>query len=202
MTRPATPNRIRRLHALYAAIRQDTLYRSDSMGKVFVPGAGWEESPLVFVGEAPGRSEELEGRPFVGAAGRNLEGLLKGIGWSRERVFITNLVKYRPLTASGGNRKPTRRERAAALPYLLRELDILKPEVVVCLGNSPAEALLRTAPIAMAAANGKLFAVGALQLFVTYHPSPLNTANPERKRALCQAFRELHKLVEGIGAVT
>ncbi len=96
-----------------------------------VPGEGHSETEVVFVGEGPGYNEDQEGRPFVGAAGGLLNELLKAIGWKREEVFITNVVKCRP----PGNRDPEPNEIAACAPYLKRQLEVLDPAVVVTLGR-------------------------------------------------------------------
>lgn len=186
----------RQLADLYRAIQADSKYRSTTMGNVFVPGAGLVQThAVVLVGEAPGREEEKARAPFVGPAGQNLDALLETIGLSRERIFITNLIKYRPLTAAGGNRNPTRSESRAALPYLRRELQILDPAVVVCLGLSAARALLENPDLKMGHANGKLFDKDGLQIFVTYHPSPYNYRIPAKRKIMQEAFRALQKLV-------
>jgi DNA polymerase len=96
-----------------------------------VPGEGHPETEVVFVGEGPGYNEDREGRPFVGQAGGLLNELLKAIGWRREEVFITNVVKCRP----PGNRDPEPAEIAACAPYLKRQLAVLDPAVVVTLGR-------------------------------------------------------------------
>ncbi|MEX2547236.1 MAG: uracil-DNA glycosylase [Chloroflexota bacterium] len=96
-----------------------------------VPGEGHPETEVVFVGEGPGYNEDREGRPFVGQAGGLLNELLKAIGWRREDVFITNVVKCRP----PGNRDPEPAEIAACAPYLKRQLAVLDPAVVVTLGR-------------------------------------------------------------------
>jgi len=96
-----------------------------------VPGEGHPETEVVFVGEGPGFNEDREGRPFVGAAGGLLNELLKAIGWRREEVFITNVVKCRP----PGNRDPDPAEISACAPYLQRQLQVLDPSVVVTLGR-------------------------------------------------------------------
>jgi DNA polymerase len=96
-----------------------------------VPGEGHPETEVVFVGEGPGYNEDKEGRPFVGQAGGLLNELLKSIGWRREEVFITNVVKCRP----PGNRDPEPSEIAACAPYLKRQLAVLDPAVIVTLGR-------------------------------------------------------------------
>lgn len=96
-----------------------------------VPGEGHPDTEVVFVGEGPGYNEDREGRPFVGAAGGLLNEMLKAIGWRREEVFITNVVKCRP----PGNRDPEPSEIATCAPYLKRQLAVLDPAVVVTLGR-------------------------------------------------------------------
>ncbi|MGI8928820.1 MAG: uracil-DNA glycosylase family protein [Candidatus Limnocylindrales bacterium] len=96
-----------------------------------VPGEGHTDTEVVFVGEGPGYNEDREGRPFIGAAGGLLNEMLKAIGWRREEVFITNVVKCRP----PGNRDPEPSEIAACAPYLKRQLAVLDPAVVVTLGR-------------------------------------------------------------------
>jgi len=96
-----------------------------------VPGEGHPSTEVLFVGEAPGLNEDRQGRPFVGAAGRFLDELLGSIGWSRDEVFITNVVKCRPPQ----NRDPKPDEIAACAPYLGRQLEVLEPRLVVTLGR-------------------------------------------------------------------
>ncbi len=100
--------------------------------------------------------EELQGMPFVGAAGGNLNALLDHICWARERLFITNLIKYRPFSETGANRKPSLKESRYALSYLLRELAIVNPPWVVCLGSSAASVLLGQAGLKMSDINGRI----------------------------------------------
>ena len=109
-----------------------------------VPGEGHAETEVIFVGEGPGFNEDQQGRPFVGAAGGLLNELLKSIGWSREEVYITNVVKCRP----PGNRDPQPDEIAACRPYLRRQLEVLDPAVLVTLGRISTGTLLPGARIA------------------------------------------------------
>jgi uracil-DNA glycosylase len=101
-------------------------------------GDGDPDAELVFIGEAPGKNEDEQGLPFVGAAGRFLEEMLNGIGLKRSEVYITNIVKYRP----PGNRDPYPDEKAAFLPYLRSQLEIIKPKLVVTLGRHSMDSLL------------------------------------------------------------
>lgn len=101
-------------------------------------GDGNVDSDIVFIGEAPGKNEDIQGLPFVGAAGKFLNEMLETIGFKRPDIYITNIVKYRP----PGNRDPLPEEKAAFLPYLKKQLDIIKPKLVVTLGRHSMEVLL------------------------------------------------------------
>ena len=101
-------------------------------------GEGSADADLVFIGEAPGKNEDLQGEPFVGAAGKFLNEMLAGIGLERKDVYITNIVKYRP----PNNRDPLPDEKAAFLPFLRTQLEIIKPKLVVTLGRHSMDSLL------------------------------------------------------------
>ncbi len=119
------------LEAIAAEVRDCTRCRLHETRTRAVPGEGDPSTEVVFVGEGPGQNEDREGRPFVGRAGGLLVNLLGHIGWSREDVFITNIVKCRP----PGNRDPEPDEIASCAPYLRRQLEALDPAVVVTLGR-------------------------------------------------------------------
>ncbi len=101
-------------------------------------GDGSAQAEIVFIGEAPGKNEDLQGKPFVGAAGKFLNEMLAMIEMRREDVYITNIVKYRPLD----NRDPFPEEKQAFLPYLLQQLDVIKPKLIVTLGRHSMDVLL------------------------------------------------------------
>jgi uracil-DNA glycosylase family 4 len=129
---PVTPDeRKRALDEIAAEVAVCTLCPLHKQRTRAVPGEGHPDTEVVFVGEGPGYNEDREGRPFVGQAGGLLNELLKNIGWRREEVFITNIVKCRP----PGNRDPEPSEIAACAPYLKRQLEVLDPAVVVTLGR-------------------------------------------------------------------
>ena len=119
------------LEAIAAEVRDCTRCRLHATRTRAVPGEGDPSTEVVFIGEGPGQNEDLEGRPFVGRAGGLLVNLLGHIGWTRDDVFITNIVKCRP----PGNRDPEPDEVAACAPYLRRQLEALDPAVVVTLGR-------------------------------------------------------------------
>ncbi len=193
----ADQSKSQRLEALYTAIQNDPDYRNERMGKVFVPGCGpIERSLLTFIGEAPGSDEEEKRTPFVGPAGRNLDFLLHTVQLKREDIFITNLIKYRPVTQTGTNRSPTEKERKKARPYLLEELDILRPALTVCLGLSATKTLLPDPALRMKEINGCLFLMEQRAIWATYHPSPHNWANINKRTALQHAFQQIPEVLE------
>jgi uracil-DNA glycosylase len=147
-----------------------------------VPGEGDPSTEVVFVGEGPGQNEDREGRPFVGRAGGLLLSLLGHIGWRREDVFITNIVKCRP----PGNRDPEPDEVAACAPYLQRQLEILDPAVVVTLGRHSMARFMPGARISQAHGTTRIAdpATGAADatVFAMYHPAAaLRTPAIERE---------------------
>ena len=108
-----------------------------------VMGDGNPNADIVLIGEAPGKKEDIEGKPFIGAAGKFLNAMLEAADMQRSDVYITNIVKYRP----PNNRDPLPEEKAAFLPYLLRQLEIITPKVVITLGRHSMEYFLPTAKI-------------------------------------------------------
>lgn len=144
--------------------------------KQAVPGEGNPHADFVCVGEAPGATEDEQGVPFVGAAGQLLTKILAAIQLSREDVFICNVLKHRP----PGNRNPTPDEVAACSPYLVRQIELLAPKVIVALGTFAAQTLLQTKePIGRL--RGKIHRYYGVPLIVTYHPAAL-LRNPSWKR--------------------
>lgn len=136
-----------------------------------VPGEGSPDTEVIFVGEGPGQHEDEQGRPFVGAAGSLLTDLLRSIGWRRDEVFITNVVKCRP----PGNRDPEPDEMAACAPYLARQLAVLDPAVVVTLGRFSLGTFMPGARIGSAHGTARPVdpATGApaASAFAMYHPA-------------------------------
>jgi uracil-DNA glycosylase family 4 len=142
--------------------------------KKAVPGVGNPESRVLFIGEAPGQSEDLKGEPFVGAAGKLLDTLLSGIGFSRADVFITNVVKCRPPR----NRDPGPIEIETCAPYLNRQIGIIQPRFIVTLGNHSTAYILSKARLpfrSITQARGKVYETSILGLkvavFPTFHPA-------------------------------
>jgi uracil-DNA glycosylase family 4 len=130
-----------------------------------VPGEGQLSAKIMFIGEAPGRSEDEKGRPFVGAAGRILDELLKKAGIERSQVFITNIVKCRP----PNNRVPKEDELTACRPYLDRQIALIKPKVICILGRTAYSSLLGGSSIT--ANRGKIVERAGQKYFLTFHPA-------------------------------
>lgn len=137
-------------------------------------GTGNRNARLMFVGEAPGADEDLQGEPFVGRAGALLTKIIQAMGLSREEVFIGNVLKCRPDIPAGesGNRKPKREEMETCLPWLNRQIALIRPEAIVALGATAAEGLLgETSP--MRDLRGRWFSHEGIPVVVTYHPAYL-----------------------------
>ena len=130
-----------------------------------VPGKGNFQSDVIFVGEAPGRNEDKNGEPFVGAAGKKLSTALEGAGVSREEVYITNVVKCRP----PNNRVPNTTERDTCKEYLKKEISIIKPKIICVLGNTAFNSVLGGSEITKF--RGKLVRKDNQLYFLTIHPA-------------------------------
>lgn len=153
-----------------------------------VPGVGDRNADWLVVGEAPGADEDRLGEPFVGQAGKLLDAMLASIGLRRgENVYITNVLKSRP----PGNRNPEAEEVAACRPYLLAELQLVQPKLILALGRFAAQSLLDT-DMAIARLRGQVHRFQNVPLVVTYHPAYLLRSLPDKARAwedLCLARR-------------
>jgi uracil-DNA glycosylase family 4 len=154
-----------------------------------VPGIGNEKSDVIFVGEAPGRNEDLQGKPFVGTAGQILSEALEYAGFAREQVYITNVVKCRP----PNNRQPITEERIACKQYLSEELEIIKPKIICILGNTAYSSLLDGSAITKN--RGKIIKNNNQLYFVTVHPAAI-IYNPGLRQVLKDDFVLLAKTLE------
>lgn len=148
-------------------------------------GVGNRRAKWMFIGEAPGADEDRQGEPFVGRAGQLLNAILFAMGLKREEVYIANVLKCRP----PGNRDPQPEEVAQCEPYLLRQIELIKPRLIVALGRHAAHSLLKT-EIPLGKLRGQPLSYHGTPLFVTYHPAYL-LRNPADKRKvwddLCRA---------------
>jgi uracil-DNA glycosylase len=143
----------------------------------------------MIVGEGPGAEEDIQGEPFVGRAGKLLTDILKAIDLSREEVYIANIVKCRP----PGNRTPFPAEMEACIPYLHKQIRIIKPKALLCLGLTAAHGLLNSKE-SLTNLRGKVFDLMNIKVMVTYHPAAL-LRNPNWKRGCwedVQLFRKLY----------
>jgi len=147
-------------------------------GRRVVLGEGKCGAELLLIGEAPGGDEEREGRPFVGKAGKNLASFLKTIGLNREDLYITNVVKIRPYklspkTGKPINRPPDTKEKEFFSKYLYDEIDIIRPKVIVTLGNVPLQTILKNKTAFIGDYHGKITCYGENNIFPLYHPAAI-----------------------------
>ncbi|MDX9739287.1 MAG: uracil-DNA glycosylase [Candidatus Dojkabacteria bacterium] len=149
------------------------------------------KSGIVFIGEAPGMNEDKQGRPFVGAAGKLLDELLKIVGYSREDVYVTNVVKYRP----PNNREPLPEEKDACRVWINAELLFLKPKVIIPLGKHALERFIPNLKISLA--HGQAYEHNTqIPIFAMYHPA-VALYNPTLKSTLEEDFKKLKIFLEG-----
>ena len=153
----------------------DGLYEGEK--KVLVYGEGNADARVMMIGEAPGEQETLKRRPFVGKAGKNLDEFLDLMGMERETLYVSNVVKIRPTslgkTGRVRNRAPSKEEIALFLPFLMKEIDLVKPQSIVTLGNVPLKALLGP-KATVGELHGRWHtASNGLPLFALYHPAAI-----------------------------
>ncbi len=148
-------------------------------------GTGNPKAKLMFVGEAPGSDEDKTGEPFVGRAGKLLTEMITAMGLTREQIYIANVVKCRPPQ----NRPPEPVEIATCIPFLKKQIEIIKPEVVVALGKFASQTLLQT-EIPITKLRGEFQNFGTVKLMPTYHPAYL-LRNPIMKRAVWEDLQKV-----------
>lgn len=153
-------------------------------------GSGSEKAELVFVGEGPGRDEDIQGLPFVGRAGKLLTQMIEAMGLTRDKVYIANVVKCRP----PNNRPPEKDEVATCIPFLIRQLEVIRPKVIVCLGSTAAQNLLGTIK-SISSFRGQWLDFRGMQLMATYHPAYL-LRNPPAK---ADVWKDLQKVMAVLG---
>lgn len=194
--------------ALLKAVRQEiegdgALTGMDSLRDTMVFAVGNEDADIMFVGEAPGAEEEKKREPFVGPAGELLTKIISAMGMSRETVYISNIVKFRPKVPNQTtqNRKPTATEMMPFRPYLTKEVEIVQPKVIVALGGTAAEGLLDYSG-SVGAARGRTHDFRGIPTLVTYHPSYLlrNPALSERRKLWEDCMRAMEILEMPISA--
>lgn len=163
--------------------------RTDLEGTRLVFGVGSPNAHLMLIGEAPGEQEDIEGEPFVGAAGQLLNKILAAIDFKRDEVYIANILKHRP----PGNRNPSHEERLRSLPYLLRQIDLIQPKLILCLGKVAATTLLDRDD-SLKDLRGNFYPFRNTILAVTYHPAAL-LRNPQWKRPVWEDVQKVQKKV-------
>lgn len=180
------------LNAIFREVKSSNVCRDlGTLRETVVFATGNPLADLMFVGEAPGAEEEKERKPFVGPAGQKLTQIIQAMGLSREEVYISNIVKFRPKKGDGrfqgtSNRKPDVTEMAACIPYIRREIEVVGPKVIVALGATAAEGLLeRGGTISRLREQSHEFA--GVPVIVTYHPSYLlrqeSETDPQKAKA-------------------
>lgn len=158
--------------------------------KNIVFGKGNPHASLVFVGEAPGRDEDVAGEPFVGEAGQLLTRIIQSIKLRREDVYICNVIKCRPPK----NRDPNPEEIESCFPFLKKQLEVIRPRLICALGKFAAQTLLGTAE-KISKLRGKIFEFQHIKVVPTFHPASL-LRNPEWKREVWQDMQLIQKLLE------
>jgi len=153
-------------------------------------GVGNPKARLMFVGEAPGEDEDKKGEPFVGRAGQLLTKIIEAIGMTRDQVYIANVIKCRP----PGNRNPEPDEVASCEPFLFRQIDVIRPKVIVPLGKFAAQSLLKTMdPITRL--RGRQFDYRGAVLIPTFHPAYL-LRNPSAKREVWEDMKKVRGILQ------
>lgn len=158
--------------------------------KQIVFGVGNPNADLMFIGEAPGADEDIQGEPFVGRAGQLLNNMIKAMGIRREEVYIANIIKCRP----PGNRTPERDECETCSPFLMRQIEAIKPKAIVALGAVAAKTLLAV-NASMSEMRGRWYDFRGTKLAVTYHPAFL-LRDPRQKK---EAWKDLQMVMKALG---
>ena len=182
--------KVETLERVAADLHECTRCKLSGGRKTIVFGEGNPRAELVFVGEGPGEQEDIQGRPFVGKAGQLLDRMIEAIGLKREDVYICNVIKCRP----PGNRNPEPDEIEQCSPFLYRQLDLIRPKVVVGLGKFAVQTLLQTDE-GITRIRGKFRPYRGAKLMPTFHPAYL-LRNPESKR---EAWLDLQAVAQELG---
>lgn len=175
------------LNELIKDCKKCPLYRSRNK---FVFGTGNPHADVMVVGEGPGAEEDKQGEPFVGRAGKLLNDILKAINFEREEVYIANIVKSRP----PGNRTPSADEMDACFPYLNKQIELIKPKLILALGLTAAQGLLKKRD-SLTRMRGNIFDYKGIKTMVTYHPAAL-LRNPNWKRGCWEDVQKFRKLYD------
>lgn len=158
----------------------------------FVFGSGNTNADVMVIGEGPGAEEDLQGLPFVGRAGKLLTDILKAIKFEREEVYIANIVKCRP----PGNRTPLPEEMDTCIPYLKKQIELIKPKLILCLGLTAAKGLLKRKD-SLTNLRGNIYEYESISVMVTFHPAAL-LRNPNWKRDCWEDVKKFRKLYDAM----
>lgn len=180
------------LEGLESAVSGCTRCPLASSRMKFVFGSGNPSAEVMFVGEAPGADEDMQGLPFVGRAGQLLTRMIEAIKLRREDVYIANILKCRP----PGNRDPHPAEIEKCEPILIRQIELIRPKIICALGRISGKTLLRT-EASLAALRGKVHDYHGVKLVVTYHPAAL-LRNPNWKRPAWDDLKFLRREYDGM----
>jgi DNA polymerase len=199
---PGASNKARLLEAIRERVRVCTKCAHLACSRTqTVFGVGNPDADLMFIGEAPGMDEDKQGEPFVGRAGQLLTRILKAMNFAREDVYIANILKCRPDTPAGsfGNRAPTPTEMQTCRPYLVEQIEIIQPKVLVALGAVAVEGLLGMRGT-MRELRGRWHAYNGIPLMITYHPAYLlrNQAPSEKRKVWEDMLQVLERLEQPI----
>ncbi len=176
------------LEELKKLCQQAELLKTDLENTKMVFGGGKADADLVLVGEAPGAEEDKRGEPFVGRAGKLLDKILEAAEFGRNDIYITNILKHRP----PGNRNPLPEERERSLPYLLKQIELINPKIILSLGKVSAQTLLKKTG-SLKSMRGTFHPFREkYELIATFHPAAL-LRNPNWKRPTWEDFKMLRK---------
>src|SRR5688500_6239461 len=189
---PVGPDPVAELHAIRDDIGECVRCKLCTLGrKQIVLGVGNPNADLMFVGEAPGRDEDIQGIPFVGRAGQKLTQIIEAIGLTRDDVYIANVIKCRPPE----NRNPEPDEVEQCEPFLFRQIDTIKPKVIVALGTFAAKSLLKTNE-SISRLRGRVYDYRGAKLVPTFHPAFL-LRNPACRREVWEDMKKVRALLNG-----
>lgn len=183
----AKPERPETLEQLYQAIHTCTKCPLGYTRTKFVFGVGNPHADIMFIGEAPGRDEDLRGEPFVGRAGQLLDRMLEAIHLKREEVYIANILKCRP----PDNRDPLPDESDSCLPHLAEQIRLIRPKFICCLGRIAAQILLDT-KTPLGKLRGRFYDISGAKMLVTFHPAAL-LRNPNFKKDAWEDLKLLRR---------
>lgn len=183
------------LEAIAEELRQSTFCPLKKNAIHTVPGQGNASPDIVFIGEAPGQEEDQQGLAFVGPSGEILTRIITAMGITREEVWIGNIVKWRP----PHNRAPTPEEIAGCMPFLIRQLEILRPKVIVCLGGVATKAMLDTT-VGITKLRGEWNVFRGIPLMPTYHPSfLLRSQSRQQKERYWEVWSDMEAVLVKLG---